>query len=122
MTETNAPQSLWDQLVGEELSGVVFVRDYLQLQFDPPPEVSVLSATVVVCAGGSTAKFGEEGFADLILSMIGRVVGAVRVVEHETFHVAFTDGSSIDVSLRPEDYCGPEAVVLHGRDGRLAVV
>jgi hypothetical protein len=66
--EANTLQPLWDQLVGEDLSGVVFVRDYLQLQLNPPPQVNVYSACVVVSANGATAKFGEEPFANLILS------------------------------------------------------
>ena len=47
-TLTKNVQSLWDQLVGEDLSGIVFVRDYLQLQFNPPPRINVYSSHVVV--------------------------------------------------------------------------
>ena len=122
MTEADALQPLWDQLVGEDLSGVVFVRDYLQLQFNPPPQVNVYSAVVVVSAGGATAQFGEGPFANLILSLIGRVVSAASVTEGQSFRIAFGDGSTIEVSLRPGDYRGPEAIDFQGRDGHRAVL
>src|SRR5689334_1504434 len=122
MTEANTLQPLWDQLVGEDLSGVVFVRDYLQLQFNPPPQVNVYSAAAVVCSNGTTAKFGDVPFANLILSLIGRVVSAVRVVEDHSFCIVFADGSRIEVSLRPDDYRGPEAVDFQGREGRRGVI
>jgi hypothetical protein len=32
-TKPDSLQSSWDPLVGEDLSGIVFVRNYLQLQF-----------------------------------------------------------------------------------------
>ena len=121
MTEANTPQPVWDQLVGEDLSGVVFVRDHLQLQFNPPPQVNVYSACVV-SANGATAKFGDEPFANLILSLIGRVVSAVRVVDDQFFRIRFADGCTVEISLRPEDARGPEAVNLQGRDGRSAVI
>jgi hypothetical protein len=122
MTEANTLQPLWDQLVGEDLSGVVFVRDYLQLQFNPPPQVNVYSASVVVSANGATAKSGEEPFTNLIVSLIGRVVSTVRVVDDQFFRIGFADGSSVEISLRPEDYRGPEAVDFQGREGRWAVI
>lgn len=122
MTEANTLQPLWNQLVGEDLSGVVFVRDYLQLQFNPPPQLNVYSANVVVSANGATAKLGEESFANLILSLIGRIVSTVRVVDDQFFRIIFADDSALEISLRPEDYRGPEAVDFHGRDGRSAVI
>jgi len=43
MAEADALQPRWDDLVGLDLSAVVFVRDYLQLQFDGPG-LSIYSA------------------------------------------------------------------------------
>ena len=34
-------------LVGEDQSGVTFVRDYLQLQFNPPPLLNALTPVTV---------------------------------------------------------------------------
>jgi hypothetical protein len=107
-------------LVGEELSGVVFVRDYVQLQFDG---VTLNALTPIrVRAGLCSAGFGEESFANLLIAQIGkRVVHAAANPGHSV-DIQLSDGSSMAVSLRPEDYVGPEAVNLRGRDGSLVVL
>jgi hypothetical protein len=121
MAESKNLQSLWDQLVGEDLSGIVFVRDYLQLQFNPPPQINVYSRQVVVSIDGRSAKFGEEAFANLTLSLIGKFVREVRVDER-SFRILFVDASEIMISLRREHYQGPEAVDFQGRDHQWAVL
>ena len=121
MAESKNLQSLWDQLVGEDLSGIVFVRDYLQLQFNPPPQINVYSGHVVVSANGRSAKFGEEAFANLALGLIGKFVQEVKVDE-QSFRILFADASEILISLRPEHYQGPEAVDFQGRDHLWAVL
>lgn len=123
MAESKNLQSLWDQLVGEDLSGIVFVRDYLQLQFNPPPQINVYSSHVVVSADGRSAKFGEEAFANLALSLIGKFVQEVKVDE-QSFRILFADAAPSDIliSLRPEHYQGPEAMDFQGRDHQWAVL
>src|SRR6267143_433397 len=110
MAESKDLQWLWDQLVGEDLSGIVFVRDYLQLQFNPPPQINAYSTRVVVSSNGRSAAFGEEAFANLAIGLIGRFVREVRVDAQQSFCILFTDGAEIIISLRPEHYQGPEAV------------
>ena len=46
-------------LIGENLSGVVFVRDYLQLQFNPPPTLNVYTPSSVRVSE-KEATFAEE--------------------------------------------------------------
>lgn len=107
--------------MGEDLSGIVFVRDYLQLQFNPPPQINVYSSHVVVSANGRSAMFGEEAFANLALSLIGKFVREVKVDE-QSFRILFADASEILISLRSEYYQGPEAVDFQGRDHQWAVL
>lgn len=121
MAEIKNLQSLWDQLVGEDLSGVVFVRDYLQLQFNPPPQLNVYSSRVVASAEGRSATFGEEAFANLAISLIGKLVREVKVDETD-FRILFDNRAEIIISLRPEHYVGPEAVDFQGRNNRWAVL
>jgi hypothetical protein len=78
-----ADEALIAQLVGAELSGVVFVKDYLQL---------------------------------------GKSVIQAEVRSGHSMDLRLSDGSSIAVSLRPEDYVGPEAINLWLRDGTLVVL
>jgi hypothetical protein len=122
MAESKDLQPLWDQLVGEDLSGIVFVRDYLQLQFNPPPQINVYSRRVVVSSRGRSAAFGEDAFANLAIGLIGRFVREVSVDAPKTFRIVFTDGSEIMISLRSEHYEGPEAVDFQGRNNQWAVI
>jgi hypothetical protein len=123
MTEPSAHQPLWDQLVGNDLSGVTFVRDYLQLQFNPPPIISAMSNRIVVTHGARSAKFGDDTFANQIIGLIGRVVSRVTVQEAEAFTIFFEGDAKIEVSLRAEDYpSGGEALEFQGREGRWIVI
>jgi|HubBroStandDraft_4_1064222.scaffolds.fasta_scaffold269376_1 hypothetical protein len=122
MTAPDDTQSLWDQVVGEHLSGIVFVRDYLQLQFNSPPQINAYSKRIVVSSDGGSAKFGEETFANLAVGLIGRFVREVRVDAMQSFRIIFRDGAEIMVSLGPENYEGPEAVDFQGRNGQWAVI
>ena len=108
--------------MGEDLSGIVFVRDYLQLQFNPLPQINVYSTRVVVSADGRSAVFGEEAFANLAIGLIGRFVRKVRVNAQESFSIVLTDEAEIMISLRPEHYQGPEAVDFRGRNKQWAVI
>ena len=122
MAESENLQPLWDQLVGEELSGVVFVRDYLQLQFNPPPQINAYSTRIVISSDGRSAAFGEEAFANLAIALIGHFVRQVKVDAQQSFRIVFTSGSEIMISLRPEHYQGAEAVYFQGRDNQFAVI
>jgi hypothetical protein len=122
MAKTENLQPLWDQLVGEDLSGIVFVRDYLQLQFNPPPQINVYSRRVVVSSDGRSATFGEDAFANLAIGLIGRFVREVNVDAPKSFRIVFTDESEIMISLLSEHYQGPEAVDFQGRNNQWAVI
>ena len=106
-------------IVGEQLSAVVFVQDYLQLQFDGPG-LTLLTPVSVRSSSGSVVREREAGWRDALCAQITRIVQAVRVADGDLI-VNFTDGSAICASIRPEDYRCPEAVHL-AVDGRVFVV
>src|SRR5688572_7963747 len=97
--------SPFEQLIGEELSGVTFVRDYLQLQFNPPPIVNVMTP-VSLDAGGYRVTTGEKAFANALLAQIGKVINQVLFRADEFLKLGFSDGSSLSISLKPEGYVG----------------
>jgi hypothetical protein len=105
-----------DDLVGRVLSAVVFVQDYLQLQFDG----SVLTLLVwpVVSAGATERAFDSPGYRDLLCERIGMIVTDAKAVEGDALSVALSDRSSIVVSLAPDSYPGPEAAIYRAQDGR----
>ena len=105
---------LLEQLLGEDLSGVTFVRDYLQLQFNPPPTINVYSRCCVVTGSGS-AEFGDEPFANLMIAQIGKDVASVSDAG-EVFTIVFSDGSRIFIPFGPGTFEGPEAFEFWGRE------
>jgi hypothetical protein len=109
------------QLIRSDLGAVIFVRDYVQLQFEPGGVLSAFTP-VMVSSSGVQATFGDAAFANLILAQIGKVVGGVDFRRHELLAIRFEDRSTIAISLRLEDYPGPEALTLDGRDHPLLVV
>lgn len=116
MTES----TVLDQLVGEQLSAVTFVQDYLQLWFDGPG-LNITNPLTVSSEDGQIASW-EEGFRDLLCGQIAKIVSSVVWTEGEAIEIVFTDKSSLSVSLRPDDYRGPEAIYGHGFKGDVGIV
>jgi hypothetical protein len=105
-----------DDLTGRVLSAVVFVQDYLQLQFDG----SLLTLLVwpVVASGATNKAFNSAGYRDLLCERIGRTVTHAEAVAEHALFIALSDGSSITASLAPDSYPGPEAAIYTAQDGR----
>jgi hypothetical protein len=121
MTASPVDQELYQQLIGERLSGVTFVLDYLQLQFDPPPTLNVYTSVTVV-SGGRSARQGDDQFRNLLCDQIPKVVRSVVVERDSEFRITFEDGSAISISLRSEDYRGAEAIYFQGRENQWNVI
>ena len=107
-------QELLDQLLTEDLSGVTFVRDYLQLQFNPPPTINVYSRCTVESSVG-VASFGEPSFANLLIAQIGKQVAGVSD-QSEVLSITFKDGSRILVPFGAGSFEGAEAFEFWGRE------
>ncbi|GIH89928.1 hypothetical protein ACFFMN_11990 [Planobispora siamensis] len=91
------PDSLLSALIGQELGSVVFVRDYLQLDFDGPrltlfvwPQVSVDS---------TVHSMGDPGYRDTLCALIGHTVLTTAESPDAGLVVGFGRGS---VTLKPE--------------------
>jgi hypothetical protein len=86
-------RSITDSLVGSQLASVVFVRDYVQLVFEPMivgrPEPGVLRPPTMGSFGTLSAyvlpelerqdrhvKSGQPGYRDVLVELIGRVLTA----------------------------------------------
>jgi hypothetical protein len=95
-------------LIGEQLSAVTFVQDYLQLHFDGP-RLTVFSHPVIRL-GDQTFHRGKPGFRDALCSNITKKVTEARVAYGDSLSISFGDGSMIKISLKDEDYSGGEAV------------
>lgn len=104
------------RLIGEQLTTVIFVLDYVQLQFSNGSTLTALTWPSVD-VGGTVLGYGKPNYRDALCERIAKTVRAGSVVEGEFLSVEFDDNSVISVSLRPEDYSAAEAAVLdHGPD------
>lgn len=96
-----------EQLVGQEIDTVSFVRDYVELRID----YSILRALTnpMGSVDGIAWSFGQPGAADTMLRYIGRWVDAVEVVEDEYLLLRLDNDGTFRISLREEDRVGAEA-------------
>jgi hypothetical protein len=117
----SVPELLQEHILGRRLSGVTFVMDYVQLQFNPPPTVNCLTR-MTVRSGGHSAVTGDTHFRNLLCDQIPKAVVSVALKEAETFDITFLDGSVISTSLRPQDYVGVEALNVYGQNHLCIVI
>ena len=111
-TEPKEPQAMFDELRGEQLSGVTFVQDYLQLWFDGPG-INVTNPLTVRSTDARITSW-DPGFRDLLCSQIAKTVEAVEYRKGDALVIRFRDDSACTISLRQEDYTSPEAFYAHG--------
>ena len=95
-------------IIGEQLSAVTFVQDYLQLHFDGP-RLTVFSYAIVM-RGDKTFHGGKPGFRDALCNNIAKQVTEARVAYGDSISIRFADGSTIKISLKDEDFSDGEAV------------
>jgi len=111
-------QTFLQPLIGECLSAVTFLMDHVQMDFNG----SVLTALnpVVIRAGVQQWRPLDSGWRDALCGRIGLSVDAVKDTEAE-LAIEFNDGSVVSLSLRAEDYIGPEAFTFNPLEGPLVV-
>src|SRR5689334_4309925 len=93
-------------LIGEQLSAVTFVQDYVQLHFNGP-RLTVFSNPVIML-GDQTFHGGKPGFRDALCNNIAKKVAEARVAYGDSIAIRFADGSTIKIPLKDEDYSGGE--------------
>ena len=106
---------LFNELVGEQLSAVTFVQDYLQLHFDGPA-INVY-ASLRVTTGAGSWQSGDPSFRDAVCAQIAKVVRSAGGIEGEEIRIGFDDRSEIAISLR-ESPPGGESYYAHGFSDR----
>jgi hypothetical protein len=98
------------RLIGMELASVTFIRDCVQLGFDGP----VLNALtpMVLTTNGTTVTSDDADFRNRLCERIEGRVTKIQLRPLESLAIRFADGSLVSLSLREEDYPGPEAIVF----------
>jgi len=96
-------------IVGARLEAVTFVMDYVQLQFDSAQLTAYTLPQVELGDHRWTSEDG--GWRDSLCARIGIAVRNASCSD-QRLQFDFEDASAIAVSLRNEDYRGPEAFML----------
>lgn len=107
-----------ETLKGKKLSAIVFVQDYLQIQFDG--DVITFSVYPKVDIDNETFSFGENEYRNKICEFIGNIVVDIIYIEDEIFCLLF-NGRKIYSSLNPNDYILPEMIVYAESNGSTVV-
>jgi hypothetical protein len=114
MPEGGIEETSLQVIVGEQLSAVTFVQDYVQLHFDGPCLTAF--APLVVRLGETTWHWGEPGFRDALCDRIAQKVTVAQVVSGAGVSIGFEDGSIIHISLQNADEVCGEAVKFDASD------
>jgi hypothetical protein len=96
-----------EKIVGEQLSSVEFVQDYVQPHFDGPTITAFVWPTLNL--RGNIMRFGDSGYRDELCARIARKVTSTRIIEMICLAIQFDDGVELNISLKPEDSVGTEA-------------
>lgn len=95
-------------LVGEEISAICFVRDYVEIHFDGPILRSL--SNPLTCDHGTEHRFPEHGSRDALCRLIGSTVREVTLEEHRALRVATFDDCEITILLDAMNRDAPEAM------------
>lgn len=102
MTATRIPE-----LIGQPISAVAFVQDYVELHFDG--RILRALANPVATVGGASFKFPDAGSRDALCALIGRKVINVVVAEGGRIELKFDGGAFVRIPLAESERTGPEA-------------
>jgi hypothetical protein len=94
-------------IVGEELTAVEFVQDYLQIRF-PGPLFTLYVWPHVLLPEFSIA-YGEPEYRNALCGQIGEKVAQASLEEGDALTIEFENGTVFGISLREEDLDGPES-------------
>lgn len=95
-------------LVGEEISAVCFVRDYVEFHFDGPVLRSLTNPIVV--DHGARHLFPEPGSRDALCRLIGSTVRGLEMEEARALTLTTADEREIWIPLDAKSRRGPEAM------------
>jgi hypothetical protein len=119
MKDSPTKQTIADALVGRDLSSVTFVRDYVQLEFDGPRLDAFTMPTVT--SGSEGLSLGQPGYRDCLCQQIGCRVDRTEATDQRV-SIIFENGPMVSISLRDNDYRGPEALMFQLDNDRIWVV
>ncbi len=110
MNQNESEKPVLKYLENRGLAGITFVRGYIQFLFDGP----VLNVYTLPRVKTANEKFSPEtpGYHDALCALIDKTVIATHEEPREKILIQFSDGASIEISLKEEDRVCAEAAML----------
>jgi hypothetical protein len=96
------------ELAGQEVSGICFVRDYVEVHFDGPV-LRCLSGPILRMNGREWV-FPEDGSRDALCTLIGRTVESLSLDDDVRLSMRFDTDTELIVPLDRASRIGPEAM------------
>ena len=97
-----------DQLVGEQISAIAFVLDYVEFHFSGPVLRSLSHPSVA--SNTSRMCFPEPGSRDALCCVIGSTVQSVKLDEKVALELTTSNDLRITIPLDSRSRRGPEAM------------
>jgi len=108
-------------IIGLRLTAVVFVEDYMQLQFEAPATVLTAITLPSVTVSGEHWHDGTPGYRDALCGLISKSVRTASVIEGREIRIELENQAILTVSLNPEEARGQEAATFSTGPGNLWV-
>lgn len=112
-----------EDLIGQRLTSVTFIHDYVQLGFENYYGMSIFNPIRLM---GRTGEIDESqfGFKDSLCGFINHTVSNVEYEQEKRAAFVFDDGGVVSIGLAERDYSGPEALVLQSgvKDAPILVI
>jgi hypothetical protein len=88
---------VFNALIGEQLSSVIFVQDYLQLEFDG--NLFTFYDWPMLKKQDSVITFQNDSYRNNLCAFIAKNVEKVNDIDNVLFEIVFADNSSIYLNL-----------------------
>lgn len=110
---------IFKKLIGIELSAIVFVRDYLQIQFDM--DIITLNTWPIIKINQINTRFEEDSYKNVLCEFISKKLEKVEYVQNKHLTMFFEQGLELNVDLKDNIYNLPELVCVKLYSGDLEV-
>lgn len=93
-----------------KLVSVEFILDYIQLHFDEATITAITWPTIQT--KGTNYESSNIEYRNILCDLIGQKLTQVQVIEKDKVLLIFGETASLEISLKPIDYIGAEAVLF----------
>ena len=100
-----------NDLIGQRLTSVTFILDYVQLGFENYYGMSIFNPIRLTGRAGEM-DHSQFGFKDSLCGFINHTVSKIEYEQEKRVAFVFDRAGVVSVGLTDNDYSGPEALVL----------